>query len=112
MPCLPLRRGARPDGPGHWSGGALLDTAFSNGDLASVKALLVHGLDPNAPGEEGVVPLVSAVLSGSRITVEYLSAHGTDVRKRFKGRTAVDYARDTGDLSLVRTLEAHTKSSI
>jgi len=109
---LLLRGGADPNLAGRWSANDLLNAACANGDLDSVKALLDRGVDPNAMAPEQRVPLISAVMSGSKPVVAYLLERGADPARRFAGRTAMDFAREAGDWGMIRILEAQAHRSI
>src|SRR5262249_8283754 len=108
---LLLTRHDRIERLGRWSPADLLSAACANRDLGSVQGLLQRGVSPNEPNADEILPLVTAVKAGSTQIVRYLLQHGADPSLRSGQRTALDYARDTGDWEMIQLLEKR-KSSI
>lgn len=67
--------------------------AISQGDIDSVRFLVMAGADINATGEYGWTPLVEAVTAGEPEIVSFLVNHGADVNvKSSSGDTPLIYA--------------------
>jgi uncharacterized protein len=100
---LLLEHGAKVNQPG-WSP---LHYAASGPEVSVVKLLIGRGADINAPSPNGSTPLMMAAQYGSEDSVEALLAAGADtVRKNQQGLTAVDFARTSARVPLVKRLES------
>ncbi len=72
-----------------------------------VRLLLEAGADANNRQEGGNTPLHTSAHLGDTATADALLAHGADVGLRADdGKSAADYARESGHLDLARRLEA------
>jgi hypothetical protein len=84
-------------------------------DRAAARASLRRGADPNAPwagGMRGGTPLAWAVGERDPKMIRLLLEHRADPRRRdADGRTALDYARSSGDPALIDLLSAPLGSS-
>lgn len=62
-----------------------LAAAAARGDVAEVASLVKDGADPNAPGREGMLPLMWAFLAQNEAGVRALLAAGADPNRRTTG---------------------------
>ncbi len=65
--------------PSHSQSASQLWKAAFDGDLATVKSCLDHGVDVNSRGQGGMSPLVVASRNGHLDVVKYLVEHGANV---------------------------------
>ena len=80
------------------------DTA-GDGNIESVKNLLVAGVDVNAKNEDGDTPLHRASVKGRKKIIELLLAKGADVNAQCTiGLTALDMARYHKKFKIVELL--------
>lgn len=92
-------------------GNTPLLSAAALGRLDVVAWLTAQGADVDAAAGLGLTPLMRAVLGGHADVVRVLVAGGADLRASatgapgFRGRTALDLARDRGDPALLAALE-------
>ena len=87
-----------------------LHAAAVNNEIEAVAALISHGADVNAREEDGETPLMYASCNGRAKVVEALLDAGADkelkaTRGRWKGKTALDIARDENEGAVVAVLE-------
>ena len=89
-------------------GHASLIEATQAGDVATVKALLDRGANPNCADEHGLTPLSLATSDGNRELVITLIAAGADVRARdVLGRTTLHHAACNGQTLIAMRLLMH-----
>lgn len=82
-----------------------LINAIEAGDTASVRMLLQHGRDPNAPGYQGQLPLVAAAQTHDAGCLRLLIDHGaTPDAADFFDRTPLMLAARSGDSAVVSIL--------
>lgn len=76
-----------------------LMAAVSQGDLEATQALLDHGANLNAAGQQGYTPIMDASRFGTPEVVRALLARGADIRPRNSadGKTALGLAMLTKD---------------
>jgi ankyrin repeat protein len=75
-------------------------------DPESVRLLLLHGADPNAPQHGGFTPLHQAAAAGRADLIALLLAQGADPRVRSDaGKTPADLARERGHHEAARMLD-------
>ncbi len=81
------------------SGSSPLRIAAETANLHIVQALIRHGANPNAEGQDGATPLDAAAAQGSAEVVEILIEAGADVTHRApNGMSALDVAEQRGNL--------------
>jgi len=75
--------------------------------IESVRYLLEHGADANAPQAGGFTPIFSAAAATRRDLAELLIAHGADPAHRSDlGKTPAEFARERGHVEICAWLEA------
>jgi ankyrin repeat protein len=111
------RKGAAPTGPwakfnNRMKGQALVRDA-SGGYLEEVKSIVTGGGDVNWQLQpSGLSPLMSAASGGHTDIVRYLLSQGADpALKDENGKTALDYARQSGANDIVKLLEQYGKKA-
>src|SRR5262249_47631356 len=82
----------------------MLAAAAGGGNVDIVRFLLERGLPIEGPGKPGTgpfsrlteepTPLVCAAMNGHAAVVRLLLERGANVRAKFVGKTALDYARE------------------
>ena len=87
--------------------------ALQNQDLAAARRLLALGARPETPVGFGEVPVAfMAVMEGNIEAVRMMQQFGTDYSKlRYRGATALDFAKQSGDSALLETL-AHKETAL
>jgi len=73
------------------------------------RLLLAYGADPNAKGYRGYTPLIRAVCRGDAALAQLLLQNGADTEMRTEGKpgnTALHWATERGEVTLVRALIA------
>jgi uncharacterized protein len=81
--------------------------AAASRNLDILRAVLEAGADPNAPQQQGFVPLHEAATSGNRPMAELLVKHGANPRQANEsGKTSIDYAREKGHTDLAQWMES------
>ena len=95
--------------PGLIEDPALLMEAANN--AAATRLLLALGADPNAPKENGRVPLHEAAWADNAEVVQILLDHGADceIREREHGATPVGFANHAGNFDLRDLLLEHSR---
>jgi ankyrin repeat protein len=85
--------------------------AISNGDMATVQELLMHGMDVNhllvVEGTRDTIPLVTAVEANNIAIIKLLLEHGADINKKACSRPALSHAVARGNAETVRLLLEH-----
>lgn len=77
-----------------YQGTTLLCAAAQNGRTKAVECLLERGAEPNLADEEGVTPLIHAVVAENAAVVRLLRQYGAVAAKKdAQGRDAASYAR-------------------
>lgn len=107
---LLLEHGADPNRADVYSWTPLM-RAVRESRLETVRLLVDNTrTDVNRRGENGVTALHLAVVEGDRDTVKLLLAGGADPRiEDNSGRTALDFARQNNNISLLRIMNAGHK---
>lgn len=81
-----------------------LNKAARRGDVASLKAQLDKGADPNLRGIVGETPLMAAAFAGRTEAAKTLLAAGADVNARWVYGTPLSYAASRGQTETARLL--------
>jgi tetratricopeptide (TPR) repeat protein len=84
-----------------------LALALQNGEFAAVERLLALGAGPETPVTAAAIPVaLLPVLDGNRTAIGVLQRAGVDYSKlRYRGSTALDFARQNGDDALLDALQ-------
>jgi Flp pilus assembly protein TadD len=95
------------------AGATALAYALQFKDHGAGRRLLSLGARGDAPIGADAIPLgVLVVIGGDIDGIRLLQRHGVDVAKlRYRGKSALDYARQTGDSKLVGVLESKGHST-
>ena len=88
-------RGANANFTEPLMGATPLFAAAQEGHYAVVRALLDAGADKNLARHDGVTPLMVAAQKGHAVVVRALLAAGADKTARYRGQTALDFAKTT-----------------
>jgi ankyrin repeat protein len=90
-----------------------LHEAARNGDIASLKEMLVQGKDPDLAGEEGRTPLHYAALHGHESAIDMLLSNGATISfGDMRGQTALHLAADRGHVDVVQYLLRGGKNAL
>lgn len=94
------------------AGATALAYAFQFEDHGAARRLLSMGARGDAPIGADAIPLgVLVVIGGDVDGVRLLQRHGLDVAGlRYRGKTALDYARQSGDRKLIEALESKSST--
>jgi len=99
-----LDLGYRPQGYDD-EGRTALSWAARRGHSRVCKRLLQLREDPNHVDDYGITPLMEASIAGSNATFQVLLRGGGDMKLQCdQGKTAIDYAQESNNLALQRTL--------
>jgi ankyrin repeat protein len=80
----------------------LISQAAWQGNISILQALLKTHTDINQSRDDVAPPLIAAIMSRSLETVKLLLTSKADAKVKFRGKTAADYARMTGDKQLIQ----------
>ena len=99
-----IEQGVTLEGSERWNGAALAVRAAAIGNTATLKVLHEAGASVSAPDPFGATPLIAATVQGHVEVVRWLLKQGADTATQYQGNTALDFARDRGDGTLIRLL--------
>ena len=84
-----------------------LHMAVHAGDIDLATVLLEHGADANAASSSGKTAVHQAAGEGDIQLLSLLIRYGADVNRRYKGKSALQRARNAGRSAVVQLIEGH-----
>lgn len=89
-----------------------LVTAINEGDYATLEAMIAKGLDPNTKLENGRTLLIQATIQNQiRVTSLLIKKGANPALTDLTNKTALDYAKDSGNLRAWILLDADKQNS-